>query len=230
MPFIFTGLIVFSFICRLQHINNPLYLEHHTFSCISDMTVGGLGAFLVFFSKKFKKLISNFPKLFLAGLYMFTLIIFFYRKEIFGHFILTMALDRLIVSITFLLIILEQNFCTNSYFKLKSFKTISKLGQYTYGLYCLHMIGILIVATLLLKFHLTESIWQVIIVEGGLSLVLTIVLAYISYQFFEKKFLQLKNKFEIIKTQNQPRFSIQNLDDKTSDNLQKQSTNFEGRN
>jgi peptidoglycan/LPS O-acetylase OafA/YrhL len=79
---------------------------------------------------------------------------------------------------------------------------VSQWGVYTYGLYCLHMIGILIVAKGLAKIGLNRNVYQVIFLEGGLSLLVTLLLAYVSYHLFEKRFLNLKEKFALIHTKN----------------------------
>ena len=47
----FAVIIVGTFIFRFAFSENELYLEHHTFSCISDMAVGGVFAYLAFFKK-----------------------------------------------------------------------------------------------------------------------------------------------------------------------------------
>jgi peptidoglycan/LPS O-acetylase OafA/YrhL len=200
LPLIFVIILAGSFTFRLLNANSEIILEHHTLSCISDLTIGGLAAYLSFYSTRFINLIRNLPRNFLIAIYLCTLAVFLFRGEIFHHGSFMLAIDRLIVSLLFIFIILEQNFCNNSLFKIGSFKRISKLGEYTYGLYCLHMIGILVAFTLLSKLGLNKSVWEILIVEGGLSLGIAILLAYLSYQLFEKKFLDLKYRFELINT------------------------------
>lgn len=200
LPYIFGLLLLASFAFRLFRSGDPTVVEHHTLSCISDLTVGGIGALLSFQSARFLEGIRNLPRLLLVVLYACVAACFLFRQELFEHNALTIALDRLVISVLFLAVILEQNFCDRSLFQFKSLKTISRLGQYTYGLYCLHMIGILIAATVLKKLGWNRELWQVFLLEGGLSLIITILLAYTSYHFFEKRFLLLKNRFAYIKT------------------------------
>jgi peptidoglycan/LPS O-acetylase OafA/YrhL len=78
------------------------------------------------------------------------------------------------------------------------FKWLSKLGVISYGLYCLHFIGILITTTLTKKLGLNTTLWQVMILETGISLILSIVIAKISYKFYETPFLKLKDKFSTL--------------------------------
>ncbi len=200
LPYAFGGILVVSFLFRYVNAHSYIVLEHHTFSCISDLTIGGLGAYFSFFSKQFLSFLKRMPVLLTALIYLGTVALFFFRKEIFHHNSLLLSLDRLVISIFFLSVILEQNFSERSFFKFQSLKRTSKLGKYTYGLYCLHMIGILIASTVLSKINFNTQVWQVLVVEGLLSLFITILLAYISFHYFEKKFLLLKNKFAILPT------------------------------
>lgn len=203
LPFTFVSILIVSFIFRIVNAHNPTILENHSLSCISDLTVGGMGAYFAFYSQPFLTYLRKLPKGFTAIIYLGTFILFFLRHQIFDHNVFLLAIDRLVVSLFFLMIILEQNFNERSFFKMQSFKWISKLGQYTYGLYCLHMIGILIVAKSLAILNFNTKVWQVLLVEGLGSLAITILLAYVSYQYFEKKFLLLKKRFTFIRTDSQ---------------------------
>ena len=74
------------------------------------------------------------------------------------------------------------------------FKLISNLGKITYGMYCLHFIGILITLKVTEKFGLNQELWQVLILETVVALFITIVISKISYKYFEMPFLLLKDK------------------------------------
>lgn len=191
----FTLFIIASLGFRYYHAQNGLILEMHTLACISDMTVGALAALLVYQFKNIKSAIETAPKWIWIILYTLVFITYFFRKEIFYHNDFLFALDRLAMAILFAAVIVEQNFAQNSLFKLSRFKIISKLGTYTYGLYCLHMIGILVAAKGLAKLGWNKNVYQVVFLEGGLSLVLTIILAIASFHLFESKFLKLKDRF-----------------------------------
>ncbi len=69
-------------------------------------------------------------------------------------------------------------------------------GKYTYGLYLFHSIGIFIAyafAYKIVKFE--ESITNVIFTISLLSLILGLIVRYLSYGYYEKRFLRLKEKF-----------------------------------
>jgi peptidoglycan/LPS O-acetylase OafA/YrhL len=195
---LFISIITVSLIYRYMNVHDGGILENHTLSCISDMTVGGLSATMVYYLPSFKNKMIHLNKAAVILLYLAVAAVFFFRKELFWQNDILHAFDRLIIAALFALVILEQNYSERSLFKMSRYKRLSKLGTYTYGLYCLHMIGILIASILLKKTGLNKNVYQVIFLEGGLSLLLTIVLAYVSYTYYESWFLKFKNKFSRI--------------------------------
>ncbi|MBW6482157.1 MAG: acyltransferase [Vicingaceae bacterium] len=190
----FSLIILLSLIFRAF---NDDYLVHelHTLSCISDMAVGAFGAWLILEFNTFKSRIQQLNKKYIALIYLLTIIVYFFRSELLYTSFEIRIFERLIVSIIFLFVILEQNYAQNSFYKLSNLKYISKLGKITYGLYCLHFIGILISINLTKIFSFNTSLWQVLLLETFLALLITIVISKISYQYLESPFLRLKNKF-----------------------------------
>jgi peptidoglycan/LPS O-acetylase OafA/YrhL len=177
--------------------DDPLSHELHTLSCIGDMTVGALGAWLIFQYNSLKLKIRNLNRLYILLIYAFFFSIYFFRDEMISLGYGVRVFERIIIAFVILLIILEQNYCKNSLFKLSSFKQISKLGVITYGLYCLHKIAILVVITITNKYAFNTELWQTMVLETLLALVLTIVMSKLSYKFYESPFLKLKDKFSI---------------------------------
>ncbi|HEV8506315.1 MAG TPA: acyltransferase [Chitinophagaceae bacterium] len=200
--FVFLFIILSTFCFRFYYHNNPLILEFHTFSCISDMAVGGYFAYLCMYNNKFMEKLKVLKKVWLALLYVFIVIIFLFRKQLFGANSFLLAADRLLISLLFALVIVEQNYAEKSFFKMSNYKLISRWGVYTYGLYCLHMIGILIVNNSLALAGLNKNIYEVVILGSALCLLITLLLAYGSYHLFEKHFLKMKEKFQLIATTN----------------------------
>jgi len=195
-------IILVSFIFRLFNAEDPIVLEHHTLSCISDMTIGGLAAVLITENRSFKKYISEVSKYFWICVYIITVCVFLWRKELFSWNDVTRSLDRLIISALFALIILEQCFAKRALYQMSDYKFFSKLGTYTYGLYCLHFFGILLVAKLLARLGWNNTVYKVLFLEGTLSLFITILLAFFSYRYFETPFLRLKESFAKVKSGN----------------------------
>ncbi len=179
--------------------DSNLLNEHHTLSCIGDMAIGAFGAWLIR-KEKFKCIVENSKRYQIIIIYILFALIFLYRKEMFFDNSFLRIIERPIISLVILFIILEQNFSKKSFYKMSNFKTISKLGVITYGLYCLHFIGILITLTLMRILKLDDNLFNVIIVETLFSFLITIIVSKVSYRYFESPFLKLKERFAYIMT------------------------------
>lgn len=190
----FSIIILASLIFR-GYNNDILINEYHTLSCISDLVVGAFGAWFIIKFNSFRQIISNLNRVFIVLLYLLVFLVFFLREDLFFINKYIMIFERLIISIIFLLVILEQNYSKRSLFKLGNLDLFTGLGKITYGLYCLHFIGILIALKLTGLLGLNSSIWEVLFIETPISLLFSIVIAKISFRFFELPFLHLKKKF-----------------------------------
>lgn len=173
----------------------PILHELHTLSCIGDMALGGLGAWLILFSSKFKQLIIQLPKVLIYSVYAAYLFVFLFRDEFMLSAYWIRVIERPIISCIMLLIILEQCFSQHSFYKMGNFKWPSRLGVVTYGLYCLHFIVISYTIAATKIFGFNNQVWQVVFFETMVALAITIVVSLISYRFFEAPFLKLKDRF-----------------------------------
>ncbi len=194
--YLFMNIIFISTLFRILYMHK-IAIDVHTLGVIADMAVGGLGAFMVLTSRTFLNKIINLPKYIIIIPYVLTIVFIVFKNEIFQYDVM-LVLKRVIMAGTFILIILEQNYSQNSFFKIGNWKIISRLGKYTYGLYCLHEIGILFCLTLLRKFSLNQYGWQMWFLEIPLSLFFSIVISWLSFTYFESWFLKLKLKFSYI--------------------------------
>jgi len=161
---------------------NDDYMMHevHTLSCISDMAVGGVGAWLIAMKPAFKLNIRNMGRPVILMVYTLFIAVFFFRDEVLFSNYYIRIFERLFISFVFILIILEQNYSIKSFFKLSKARTITKLGIITYGLYCLHFVGILLTVKLSGFLNLNNKPWQVFILQTIIALLATIVIAKIS--------------------------------------------------
>lgn len=199
--YIFPTIIGMSLIFRAFHTadNDHEYgiLYFNTLSVIGDMALGGLLAYYVSYENRFKSFITNAGKPWIAGLYIVTLGVTLFKHVLFPPGI-PVIFERLVIAFLFGMIILEQNYARNSLFKMSSFKLISKLGVYTYGLYCLHFLGLYFAIKIMNKLHLDGSLSWVSFSMITLALALSVIISLFSYNFFEKWFLQWKDKFAFI--------------------------------
>lgn len=178
----------------------PILHEMHTLSCIGDMALGGLGAWFILESASFKRRLQQLPRWSIYMIYVAFAVCFLFRDELMLSSYGLRVFERLIISSLMLLIILEQCFASHSFYKMGNFKLPTRLGVVTYGLYCLHFIIISLTLGLTKLAGLNTNVWEVIILETSLALLITIGVSLFSYRFFEKPFLRLKDKFAFTRT------------------------------
>lgn len=193
----FVTIILGSILFRALYDTSVVH-EHHTLSCIGDMAIGASGAWLIIQREKFKESIVNLSRMKIIAIYILLAVVFFFRDEILLSNQVVRILERPIIALVMIAVVLEQCFSKNSIFKMSQLKTVSKLGLITYGLYCLHFIGILITTTLTNKLSFNTELWQVLLFETFCALSLTLVIGTLSYRFYEKPFLRLKDRFAYI--------------------------------
>jgi peptidoglycan/LPS O-acetylase OafA/YrhL len=160
------------------------------------MALGGLLAYYSIFNAGFRRWIQGMPRGWIGLLYGLALLVFLFRKIVFaGYF---MVFERLFIGVLFGLIILEQNFSEHSIFKMKDYKWVSKMGIYTYGLYCLHVIAMNFTEQGLVKLGWDVRKTVTVVTIGCVGFAVAVGFALFSYYFFERRFLQLKDKFAFI--------------------------------
>lgn len=101
----------------------------------------------------------------------------------------------------FVFLVLIMNVSTNEKFflKLKSTK-YDKLGDMSYGIYMYHTICITLTITLLQKLGLEENVPVFNVLLYTVAYGATLILSYLSYEYFEKYFLKFKEKFMVVKS------------------------------
>ena len=196
-PHIFIVIIAGTLVFRSFFTANYPVLHFHTFSVIGDMALGGLAAYLCSSPSPFYNFIVNMKRGLIIAIYCLGIIMILFKNYIFFYPV-ALVPERILLGSFFAFIIVEQNFSKKSFFKFSGFKIISSLGIYTYGLYCLHFFGILIVEKVIEKFQIPTGSLFPAILSSLAALLITILLSYISYHLFEKWFLKLKDRFAFI--------------------------------
>lgn len=196
LPIVFAAIVGISWVFRALY-DTSMHHEYHTLSCMGDMAIGAFGAYLMK-TDKYRNLAQSIAPAYLYLLYALFIGVFLFRDELLLGSFLLRIFERSFIAFIIVLIIVEQCFCQNSLFKMKQWALAGKLGLITYGLYCLHFIGILTALTITQKLHFNTQLWQVLIVETLLALCITIAISSISYRFFETPFLRLKERFAFI--------------------------------
>jgi peptidoglycan/LPS O-acetylase OafA/YrhL len=158
---------------------------------VEQMAIGALGAWVLFTNKQ-KILAFFYHKLtWYASLLGMVLLLFVHT---------TYWLFSYLEAAIFFLVIL--NVSTNPAVKVSLEKPIlNKLGNISYGIYMYHTICITICFYTLTYFEVDKTnfiLFNILYYIG--SIVLTIAVANFSYKYFEKFFLNLKERFMIVKS------------------------------
>lgn len=191
---LFSFLILFSLGYRMTH-NDYYHLEFHTFSCMNDLVIGSFGAWSVIHFKLIGQHLLKLSKPMQMVPYVLFAVHFLVRDELLNWNEHLIPYERIFSSLIMLWIILDQALNVNGVFRLSRFQLLIKSGKYTYGMYCLHFLAILITVTLTKSILHQDTFLTVLAVEPIISLLLTYFIAIISYTYFEQYFLKLKSKF-----------------------------------
>ena len=149
-----------------------------------------LGILLALFSDRLPRLTRGARSLLLAGGLLAWVASSAWLNEQPGPVDIRMVLGRLIVSLAAGAILYA---CLHSHSKLVRGAWVVELGKISYGLYLLHLTGILIMLRLL------HPVWGwPLLTTKGLGFVMTVVLALVSYRWIESPFLRLKDKFATV--------------------------------
>lgn len=187
----FIALIVASIVFRAFHTSNDRVLYYHTLALISDLAIGGLIAIWAF-SGKAKAIINRFSRIQLLLVYGFGLAIILLENKLKAP--LWIIFQRLFHGLFFAFILLEQVYSVHSFWKADRIIGFEKSGRLTYGFYLYHTIVIYYCAQLFdssgWTSHIGHFLSYVVVVFG-----LTYSVSWLSFHYFERPILNLKNKF-----------------------------------
>lgn len=158
---------------------------------MESMAIGGIGAYLLFHKMYIQRLYNNF--ILIGSIVLCVLLVYFTPAFIQDGI-------HLVYSVLFLIIIINVSTNPDSFLRLEN-RIFKMLGNISYGIYMYHMIVIaLVIGTLKkLQFHVDNSVLSQIIVYSA-CLLLTILISWISYNFFERIFLKLKIRHTVVKS------------------------------
>ena len=155
---------------------------------IDCMAIGGLYSILLFQKKKLLKYILR-NDLFYISIFLVSVLMI---KGVYIPYI-----HYEFYSVFFGLIII--NFSANEKIKISlENRVLNYLGNISYGLYMFHPIGIILAITISTSLGFNTN-WMLY----PLSLIITIIIAGLSYRYFESFFLKFKNRFSKILSGNE---------------------------
>ena len=197
LGWLFGGVISMSLIFRSLHMDNNIMLNLHTCSLIGDMALGGMVAWLCFRDDRLTDSVKNWPRRAIILGYVLGVVLLVGRDSLFqlpGYIVV----DRLLLACFFAFVLLEQNYAQHSFVKMSRFRWVSYWGTYTYGLYCLHFLALLVAFQLMHWLGLNTTPWGVVLADNVVGLALAMGISWLSFNFYEKPFLKLKNRFAFV--------------------------------
>jgi peptidoglycan/LPS O-acetylase OafA/YrhL len=156
------------------------------------MLIGVTGAILFYYKKKGFLLLATHP---LTQLISWSCIFLIAINK----FHVASVIDSELISIISVFLIMGQINRKNRIINLEN-KVCDFIGKISYGIYIIHPLIIFYFAKLLGRFN-PDSVFNYIMVYF-LIISATIIMAYLSYEFYEKRFLRLKAKFTTVKSAN----------------------------
>ena len=155
---------------------------------------GILLAYSCFLQNKLYAFLRVRSKIFWGIIYMlFLLVLILFQNN--EQWIWLNVVRQITLTLFFFLILFDQCFNQKPLFNAGLWQPINYLGKISYGLYCWH--GVIITAVLKLSPIAPNDETPVILffIYPLIILFVTIILSTISYEFFESKFLKLKQYF-----------------------------------
>jgi peptidoglycan/LPS O-acetylase OafA/YrhL len=110
-----------------------------------------------------------------------------------------MANHRLLFAFASTIVVVWQAANMTSWLALPNWRPLAYMGRISYGLYCLHPIGLLVAVQGQHLMGWDTQVWQVVVLQSVIALSFTIALAAFSYRFYESPFLRLKQRLSHIR-------------------------------
>ncbi len=180
----------FDFLIATYNLKLNLHNYFFTTNAFTFFGMGSLGSYLLMKHKDF--LASPlFGKIAQVLVFSFLFLLIFHFIPIAPDF-KKYVLD-LVTAALFLHVILTA-IASNSILKLEN-PFFNTLGKISYGIYVYHTFVLQIGLRICYKIFPTPSFWMYELVFPFTALGITVIISYLSYQYFEKFFLRLKERF-----------------------------------
>lgn len=184
IPKLLLGCIIFSFVMQAVYQQYGI-ITLDVFTNIHYFAFGGIPAYIFVFRKDIIKKLEDIPAVYKYMYALSVLAIIVLIANI--HLISDPKVNSFLLSILFSGLILS-TLGTKNVFKISDESILAKLGMYTYGLYLLHPIFIMLFVKIGSRF---EWNWSVIVLFSFIS---SVIFSMLSYHLFEKQFLKLKSR------------------------------------
>ncbi|WP_312900677.1 acyltransferase family protein [Chryseobacterium taichungense] len=178
-----TGIIT-AFVFRIINMLSGVR-DCDVFSNLDYFALGAIPAYIFVFRKDIIEKLENIPAIYKYIYFLIVILCIMMPEDslIFKYFNFRHIFFAILFSVLILFTLGNKNV-----FKISDKTIFAKLGKYTYGLYLIHMMPVMLVRKIGENYHWD---WKIVL---SLTFLLTAVLAYLSYHLFEKQFLKLKKK------------------------------------
>lgn len=190
------GMIIGSIVYKIMNSTDFMVLYMHTFSVLVNFGAGGLLAYAVVKNAAIRGFFERCSNRQHILLFLIAFLLVYFNFYLFS-FQFGEIVGSVLIAFSFAFIIAAQALTkTNTVFNLGNMSFAQYWGKYTYGIYLIHPIALVFVDLLMQSFHLKVLNFWSSILAGLAGLALTLILSKLSYQFYESKFLVLKQRFE----------------------------------
>jgi peptidoglycan/LPS O-acetylase OafA/YrhL len=180
---------------RVIHSEKEFVLYFHTASVLVDLGIGGLMAYLVHEYKPVRSFFEHTSTRQHALYFLFAALMMFGGDRLFP-FRYGPVVAHTFSCCSFVCIICAQALTRNtSVMELKHISFLNRLGKYTYCIYLIHPLSIIITDKLSGILHFPLTNFLNVLVMSCVAFMITLILSKLSYTFYESKFLLLKNRF-----------------------------------
>lgn len=185
--------ILKAIVLALDGVFNPKYwdivIRFLAMTKLESMALGGLGAWVLYY-KKTRILNLIYHPVAQATAYLGIPVLLYFTPSILQNGI------HLVYSILFLTVILNVSNNPKSWLKLEH-PVFHSLGKISYGLYMYHMLviaAVIHILTPLIPETERNELWASLLFYLS-SFAISIAIAYLSYHFFESRFIRMKSRF-----------------------------------
>ena len=194
------AVIAGSLFFRMANTNDGTVLYFHTLSVLVDLGIGGLMALLIKTNHRIRSFFEQTKAPIHFAFFSIAFILVCWNDSFFS-FHYGNAISRLVIAISFALIIASQAMTKNSgSMNLQRLTFASRWGKYTYGIYLLHPIALTLVTVFFRLVHFKGNDFLSLFSIGIFSLLFTLLLSRLSYRYFESHFLKMKDRFTTLNT------------------------------
>jgi len=187
-------LVIVSLVFRILALHDYLNLYFNSLSWVGNFATGGLLAYFCINKKEGFEKLKKIPRWIITAFYILFILNVAFYNQIYKSDIMT-VIERFSETLFFCFIIFEQTFCENHLFQLGKIPFFNYLGRISYGLFCYHGLVILFYEQATQNISWINTPPAVYLINPIVIFVVTVAIAALSYNFFEKPIMSLRHKY-----------------------------------